>query len=127
MNIHDINAGALRPDTLRLRSVEQVGKPQAEAAAADAKAAQAGDRVEISETARTASQKDEIKREVEFARRAMYSMPPLSPDRAEEILERLEQGHYNAPDVRMKLSDMLTKDLGFRAEAPEAGGKAESA
>lgn len=127
MNIHDINSGALRPDTLRLHSVENVGQPQADAAAADAKAAQAGDRVEISETARTASQKDEIKREVEFARRAMYSMPPLSPDRAEEILERLEQGHYNAPDVRMKLSDMLTKDLGFRADAPEAGGKAESA
>ena len=130
MNIHDINSGALRPDTLRLHSVENVGQPQAEAAAgeaADAKAAQTGDRVEISDTARSASQKDEIKREVEFARRAMYSMPPLSQDRAEEILDRLEQGHYNAPDVRMKLSDMLTKDLGFQADAPEAGGKAESA
>ncbi len=131
MNIHDINSGAMRPDKLRLRSVEKVGNPQAEATAgqaADAKAAQTGDRVEISDTARTASsQKDEIKREVEFARRAMYSMPPLNPERAEEILDRLEQGHYNAPDVRMKLSDMLTKNLGFQAEAPEAGGKAESA
>ena len=129
MNIHDIS-GARRPDQISQRSVEKVDKPQADAAAhetADAKAASA-DRVEISDTARAASaQESELKREVEFARRAMYSMPPLSPDRAEEILKNLEQGHYNAPDVRMKLSDMLSKNLGFRAEAPEAGGKAESA
>ena len=130
MNIHDIS-GARRPDQLRQRSVEKVDMPKADAAAheaADAKAASAGDRVEISDTARAASsQENELKREVEFARRAMYSMPPLSTDRAEEILERLEQGHYNAPDVRMKLSDMLTQNLGFQADAPEAGGKAESA
>lgn len=131
MNVHDINAGARRPDPLRQRGVEHVNIPKAHTApqdAAEAKAASVGDRVEISDTARAASsQENELKREIEFARRAMYRMPPLSQDRAEEILDRLEEGHYNAPDVRMKLSDMLTKDLGYRADAPEAGGKAESA
>ncbi len=121
MNVHDINFGVQRPNQLRSHSVEKINKLQAEAAAheaADAKAASAGDRVEISDTAREAStQENEHKREIEFARRAMDSMPPLSPDRTEEILDRLEQGHYNAPDVRVKFSDMLTKDLGYRADA----------
>lgn len=131
MNVNDVNFGVQRPNQLRSHSVEKINTLQAEAAAhqtADAKAAFAGDRVEISDTARAASTQDnELKREIAFARRAMDRMPPLSPDRTDEILDRLEQGHYNAPEVRVKFSDMLTKDLGYRANAPEAGGKAESA
>ena len=129
MNIHDIS-GARRPDQLRQQAVEKVDKPQADAVTNETVEAKAASRdpVEISDTARAVStQENELKREIEFARRAMYSMPPLSVDRAEEILERLEQGHYNAPDVRIKLSDMLAKNLGFQVDAPEAGGKAESA
>lgn len=123
MNIHDINAGARRPDALRARAADVAQTPPpATGEAAEAKAAPA-DRLELSHEARAAeTQSNDLKREIEFARRAMYSMPPLSPERAEEILDRLEQGHYNAPDVRMKLSDMLTKNLGF-----EAGGPAEQA
>ena len=131
MNVHDANFSAQRPDPIRHRAVDRAEKPQAEAAAKDAagvKAAPVEDRVEISNTARAESERAaELKRDIEFARRAMYSAPPLSQDRAQEILDKLEEGHYNAPDVRMKLSDMLAQDLGFKAEAPEAGGKAESA
>ena len=70
MNVHDINSGARRPDQLRQRGVEKVDMPKADAAAgqaADAKAASAGDSVEISDSARAASaQENELKREVEF-------------------------------------------------------------
>ncbi|MFQ5572309.1 MAG: hypothetical protein ACE5G0_21750, partial [Rhodothermales bacterium] len=91
------------------------------------RAASVEDRVEISHSAREASnEQDDLKREVEFARRTMYSIPPMSPDRAEEILKRLEDGHYNAPDVRMKLSENLTRELTSQ-QPPEAGSEAESA
>ena len=131
MNVHDANFSAPRPDPVRHRAVERAEKPQAEAAAkdaADVKAMPVEDRLEISDTARAESERaDELKRDIEFARRAMYSAPPLSLDRAEEILDKLEKGDYNAPDVRIKLADMLAKDLGFQSDAPEAGGEAESA
>ncbi|MFB3133748.1 MAG: hypothetical protein ACE10K_14620, partial [Rhodothermales bacterium] len=92
------------------------------------KGASKTDRVEISDAAREASgDQEQVKREIEFARRALYNIPPMSKDRAQELLKSLEEGHYNAPDVRMKLAENLANELAQLApDTPEAGGKAES-
>ena len=111
-----------------MEHTERVGTNNASASeSSSSKEAAQVDRVEISNAALEVSKEQEaIKREVEFARRALYNVPPMSKERAESLLKSLDQGAYNAPDVRMKLSQSLTADIapGF---APEAGGKAESA
>ncbi len=65
----------------------------------------------ISDAAREASgDQEHIKREIEFARRALYSVPPMSKDRAEKLLKRIDEGHYYAPDIRIKLAESLADD-----------------
>ena len=128
MNIQDALFGSFRPDQHRTSSVEKAGKAEADAASQASTAPSApsavSDRVEISQTARSASaEKDhDLRREVEFARRAMYSIPPMSPEQAEKLLDRLNSGEYDAPDVRMNLAEALTKEIA--PHTPEAGGEA---
>jgi hypothetical protein len=129
MKVNDVTLGTQRSDMLRkrgLEATERVGKDTSAKESSESKGAVQADRVEISKAAREVSKEQkEVKREIEFARRAMYSIPPMSEERAQELLKRLERGEYNAPDVRMNLSERLTGDL--VPDAPEAGGKAESA
>lgn len=129
MKVNDVNFGTHRPDALRKKAVEHAENAKANAASDDSaelKVTSVADRVEISDAAREVStDQEQLKREIEFARRAMYSIPPLSKERAEALLKRLDEGDYNAPDVRMKLSEVLAGEL--KSKAPEAGGKAESA
>ena len=121
MNVNDSSFGPLRPAAYRPADVDakdQAATPRTEAAPA----AEHTDRIEISQEAREASaSQDQIEREVEFARRALYSMPPLSEERAEELVDQLRQGHYNAPDVLLKLSERLSNEIAPRI--PEAGGE----
>ena len=128
MKVNDINFGTHRADVLRRKAVGPEEPTSASAAAnesSELKDASKTDRVEISDAAREASgDQERLKREVEFARRALYSIPPMSKDRAQDLLKRLEEGHYNAPDVRMKLAESLAGEL--TPSTPEAGGEAES-
>ena len=131
MKVNDINFGTHRADEVRRKAVEPEESTSASAAAnesSELKGASKTDRVEISDAAREASgDQEQVKREVEFARRALYNIPPMSKDRAQELLKSLEEGHYNAPDVRMKLAENLANELAQLApDTPEAGGKAES-
>lgn len=122
MNIHDLTSGPHRIDALR--RVGASSTPHADTTGPDAskEAGAAADRVELSAAGRNAAtEQDAIKREVEFARRAMYSIPPLSPERAEHILDQLQTGAYTAPDVLMKLTENLSNELAPRTS--EAGGE----
>ena len=129
MKVNDLNFGTHRADVFRRKAVEPEESTSASAAAngsSELKGASKTDRVEISDAAREASgDQEKLKREIEFARRALYNIPPMTKDRAQELLKSLEEGHYNAPDVRMKLAESLAKEL--VPDTPEAGGKAESA
>jgi len=130
MKVNDLNFGTHRPDVLHNKQVKQAGNARAQDAASTSpdEATAPSDRVEISNAAREVSQENEdLKREIEFARRALYSIPPLSRERAEALLKQLDQGHYNAPDVRMKLSANLANELNVQTDAPEAGGRGETA
>ncbi len=114
MKVQDL--GANRPDVTHRKSVTDAAP--VDTPALDQKAVSRTDRVEISARAREVSaDQRRLKREIDFARRAMYSMPPLSKERAQEILKSLEQGLYYAPDVRMKLAKNLSN--AFDLDAPE--------
>ena len=113
MTVHEVAFGGQLSRQTRLRGVANMDTHKAEVVA-DNNAATVQDRIELrAEPARL----DELKRDIAFARHAMYSIPPLSLERASEILDKLEQEHYYAPDVRMKLAELLSEDLGFKAPA----------
>ena len=115
MNVHDAS-GPQRTEPLR-RLAPNAARPDGPTtpdagAPADAPAT---DRLELSAEARTASaEQTELEREVAFARRAMYSLPPLDAERAQALVEHLRQGHYDAPDVLLKLSRALTNEIAPR-------------
>ena len=92
MKVNDINFGTHRADVVRRKAVEPEESTSASAAvkeSSELKDASKTDRVEISaDAAREASgDQEQVKREVEFARRALYSIPPMSKDRAQELLK----------------------------------------
>ncbi len=125
MTVHDLKSGPHRPDQVG-SGTEQAGQeaPVAAPDAAPSDAVEPRDRVEVSEESRRASrEQDDLKPEIAFARQAMYNIPPLSEQRAEELVERLERGHYDTPDVVLKLSERLKEDIAPRT--PRAGGEAE--
>lgn len=115
MNVHDAS-GPHRAESLR-RLATNPARPDGAATPETAAGAEisAADRVELSPEARSASAgQTELEREVAFARRAMYSLPPLDAERAEALVEQLRQGHYDAPDVLLKLSRALTNEIAPR-------------
>ena len=73
------------------------------------------------------AQTDEPQRDIAYAQQAMANIPSLSPERAQEILNHLNKGHYTAPDVLMKLAENLTRELGLQAGTAETGGEPEPA
>ena len=111
MTVHEAAFGGQLSRQIRLRGVGNMHAHKPEVVA-ESDAATVQDRIELRAEL---VQLDELKRDIAFARRAMYSIPPLSPEQASEILDKLEQGHYYAPDVRMKLAELLSEDLGFKA------------
>ena len=129
MKISDVNLGTQRADALRRKAVERSESARARATAnepSELKGVFQADRLEISDAARESSESEkEIKREIEFARRAMYNIPPMSKERAEDLLKRLEQGFYNASDVRVKLSQNLADAI--TSGSAQAGGNAGAA
>ncbi len=113
MTVHEAAFGGQLYRQIRLRGVANMHTHKPEVVA-DNNAATVQDRIELRANS---AQLDELESDIAFARHAMYSIPPLSPERASEILDKLEQEHYYAPDVRMKLADLLSEDLGFKAPA----------
>jgi len=114
MKVNNANFGTHRADVPRKKAAlleESTGASTAAKESSELKGAPKTDRVEISDAAREASgDQEHIKREIEFARRALYSVPPMSKDRAEKLLKRIDEGHYNAPDIRIKLAESLADD-----------------
>lgn len=124
MNVKGVILGTNRPDQLRTQSVDQANKAQTSAASeSKAESASLRDRVEISEAARAASEDLATRqREIDFARKALLSQPPLSPDRAEDIFKRINEGYYSSPDVLQKVSTQFASEAGL---TPEGGQSAE--
>lgn len=113
MNIRDVQAGAYRPDQLRSSSTkesEEVRSDAASSAGSRGEAAAAGDRVEISDQARTALTEGRKSSELQFARKALLDVPPLSEERMAEILDRITEGYYQKPEVVQQIAQRLTND-----------------
>lgn len=110
MNISEVNAYSSQRSDIRRN--DRVGNSEAvDTSSKDASSVEsrdAGDRVEISDTARTASTDVRRAEELTFARKALDDVPSLSEERINELMSRIKSGYYQQPDV----IDQLAKRAG---------------
>lgn len=113
---------------MNVRQIQQLAATRTDAQAAHArpeaqpKAAGApapADRVEISAEARARASVDHPAESAELqrARKALLDIPPLDPQRVADVLDRVESGYYDRPEVVRMVAEALT--AGFRAMRAE--------
>lgn len=124
MTIRDIQSGAQRPDSLQSGSsggaehVQHSDAPERSGTDQANNAEQVQDRVEISDAARTALEAQDAEQPMlDFARKALLGIPPLSQDRAEDILIRIREGFYSQPEIVKLITERVQADLTGRTEA----------
>jgi len=120
MNIRDLyTASTNRAEQLRSGSMGGAMRPES-AGSEQTKAIQpvapVRDRVEISDAARAAAAEHEKSQQLEFAKKALHSLPPLSAERAADIQKRIEEGYYSQPDVVKKIAEKAVPDLTGKLE-----------
>lgn len=101
MNISDVNAtNPHRSGHLRNNDVGKTGAgdPSAQGSSS-AESREAGDRVEISDRARTALQDARKAEDLNFARKALDNVPSMSEERVAELMNRIKTGYYQRQDV----------------------------
>jgi hypothetical protein len=126
MNIQNINPGSnLSPDQIRSGQpdeVQQTERTSAPEPASDAPSRPAEDSVEISEAGRAAQENapevDPV--ELQSARKAMLDIPPLSPDRAEDIFKRVNAGYYSQPNALRNVAEGIANEM--LGQPPESDG-----
>lgn len=120
MNIRDLYTPSTnRADQIRNGSVAGTTRPDS-AGSEQTKAIQpvapVRDRVEISDAARAAAAEHEKTRQLDFAKKALLGMPPLSQERAADILKRVQEGYYSQPEVIDQVAAKVVPDLTGKLE-----------
>jgi hypothetical protein len=72
----------------------------------------AGDRVVISNKARAVLNEMRRLPDVDLGLQALLSAVPLTEERAEQVLSRINQGFYKQPDVLREMATLLSEVLG---------------
>lgn len=109
MTIRNLNFSADRAENYRQQSVQETGKAGAGSETRQTNGApqHVQDRVEISDAARAAVAGAGTTSEINFARKAMLGIPPLSEKRAADILARVQNGYYSQPDVLKQIAERV--------------------
>jgi len=116
MTIQNPSTGPAQPNPLRPDDAQSANEAaQSADAGADApnqtEDTAAADRVEISDAARTAqSEAGGDAALVDRAREALQE-PSLSPNRLEELQQRVENGAYSEPKAIQQVAEQLADDL----------------
>jgi hypothetical protein len=114
MNIRTLQSAAQPISTRKAGSATDANAPAPASDAPRPEAAAnnpvAGDRVELSTAAR-AQDADAQSAELAEAKKAYGGLPPLSPERRETILQRVQEGYYSQPDIIGIIAERLDADL----------------
>lgn len=113
MNISGSNIGSNHSEGLRNGYVHQAGRingSEVAAAQGNHSTAAPGDRVEISDAARTAAN-DTSAREMTLARKALNAISELGPERLKEIQSRIQDGYYSSPEVLQQVASRIANEL----------------
>jgi hypothetical protein len=113
MNIRNINLGSERAESYRTNSVSDAARSGAGGGTQHANETKAAirDKVEISDAARAALSKQSGSPEIDFAKKALLGIPPLSPKRAADMLARIQNGYYSQPEVINMTAQKLGTEL----------------
>lgn len=114
MTISEINAAGTRhTDPLRHHGVGPTSPvdPSSKGRSPSENVDDAGDRVEISERARTALADARKSDDLSFARTALDNAASMSEERAAELMERVKSGYYQQADVLGQITDRLIDEL----------------
>lgn len=115
MNIRDLGAGPNRMDSVRSGSANEASKAGSPASSPEASQSAGGasgaDQVDISAAARRVAESTKEIQELAVGRKAMLSIPPLSQERASDILRRIQEGYYSQPEVVKSVADGVASDL----------------
>lgn len=113
MNIHELKGRSSQAASLRSN---QTGRATEKATTSEATASApiAEDRVDLSAQAATQSGRSS---ELQVAHKALLGIPPLSQERVNEILERLQNRYYEQPEVAREIAQRMATNL--RAEGSE--------
>lgn len=113
MNISEVNAYSSQRSDIhrkdRIGNSETVDTSTKDAASLESR--DAGDRVEISDSARSASKDVRRAEELTFARKALDDVPTLSEERISELMSRIKSGFYQQPDVVEQLAKRAGGEL----------------
>ncbi len=113
MKIRDASIHSSQADSLRSGSVANTSKAEATDSGRNQAARPSSpqqDRVEISDAARTAAQAQKTEG-IDFARKALLGIPPLSEQRSADMLKRIQEGYYSQPEVLAKVAEKIATDL----------------
>ncbi|HEX7072011.1 MAG TPA: hypothetical protein VF190_14455 [Rhodothermales bacterium] len=122
MSIRDISLTPRHSDHLRNTSVSETQTSATSEVKKQAQSAQAPesakDRVEISEAGRKAlAGSARSASEIEFARKALAEVPPLSDERIAQIRARLQEGFYLTKEAQDVVAAGLAATLANTREA----------
>lgn len=113
MSIRDINANTPRPEQYQNAGVRDANRADAAGKSAGTSGASAAgapqDRVEISDAARAAQASGSQKAELDFARKALDGVAPMSEPRTAEIQQRIQSGFYSQPEVINQVASRLSR------------------
>ncbi len=110
MDIRNVNVGLTPIDVSRQEAVRTDGPDASQEVNPTSTTPEIGqDSVELSRTVRP----PEIAAspELQFARKALNSLPDVEGDRLEQIRERMQSGYYTQGDVLDQMADRLTEAL----------------
>jgi hypothetical protein len=116
MNIRNIDLGSKRAEAYRTNQVADTARSGAGGGTQQANEIKSAirDKVEISDAARAALSNDTGPREIDFAKKALLGIPPLSEKRAADIMARVQNGYYSQPDVLRQTAERLGSELSTR-------------
>lgn len=111
MNISDVNA-THRTDLIRNNNVGNSGQVDSSSqGASSAESREAGDRVEISDNARSALKDARKSEDLTFARKALDNVPSMSEERVAELTSRIKSGYYQQAEVIDQVARRVGSDL----------------
>lgn len=112
MDIRNIKAGLHRIERVQQQQPSESGQVGGSAATQQQTPAAApqNDSVELS-PATKAPHGSDGPQGIDFARKALLGVPPLSQDRVQDILKRVQEGYYSQPEVVKEIATRITEDL----------------
>lgn len=108
MNINNLHGRTASSSNVRNTGADKV-QPEAASQTPSVAAAQSTDRVELSASAKASETNGTP--ELALARKALDNIPPLSPERVAEILDRITEDYYSQPEVAREIAQRVAANV----------------